>query len=66
MKMKDKIHKQATDMVDMALAWVQLVSYVKTDDEHAEALEFFNSMQIEVLKTYTNIEELSEKANKKD
>jgi hypothetical protein len=64
--MRDKIHKQATDMVDMALEWVKLTNHIKVDDEHKDALEFFNSMQIEVLRTYTNIEELSEEAAKKD
>jgi hypothetical protein len=66
MKPEDRIHKQATDMVDMALEWVKLSSFVKVSKEGREAFEIFNAMQIEVLKTYTNIEELSEKADKKD
>ena len=66
MKMKDKIHKQATDMVDMALEWVKLTNHISVPEDKKEALELFNSMQIEVLKTYTNIEELSEKDTKKD
>jgi hypothetical protein len=57
------LDKQTRDMVDMALAWLVLSKDIKVDKKGEDAYRLFDAMQLEVLRTYTNIEEkISEKS----
>ncbi len=51
------LDKQTRDMVDIALEWQKLVPHLRITEEGKDIFKLFDSMQIEVLKTYTNIEE---------
>jgi len=64
MKMKDKIEKQAKDMVDLALQWQKLSQGITVSTFALKEFQLFDAMQAEVLKTYTNIEELSKDVKK--
>jgi hypothetical protein len=57
MKMRDRINKQAKDMVDMALEWMILSKHIKVDKDGIDSFRLFDEMQTEVLNTYTDIQE---------
>ena len=51
------LEKQAKDMIDMAKVWMELAPTLYVKPESKKAFDLFDAMQIQVLKTYTNIEE---------
>ena len=57
MTKQKRLEKQAKDMVDMALTWQKLVYGITVAPPAYELFNLFDTMQAEVLKTYTDIEE---------
>lgn len=65
--MKDeKINKLATDLVELSLQWKKVKKESSFKYEILNEVHLLDLMTDEILKTFTNIEELSEKADKKD